>query len=75
MPDADLPAHRERRRLESKAKNFRPNAQMEAAIRLRDSQRPHDNAKFDALPSSMKLALGFYLESKKAATELESASE
>lgn len=43
---------------------------MEQAIRLRGSQRSHDNAKFDALPPSVKLALGYYVEAKQAAAEL-----
>lgn len=59
-----------RRRLESKAKSFRSDPQMEQAIRLRGSQRSHDNAKFDALPPSVKLALGYYVEAKQAAAEL-----
>ncbi len=70
VPDAEVRADKERRRLESKARSFQPNAQMEQAIKLRDSQRPHDNAKYDSMGPSVKMSVGYYEEAKRAASEL-----
>lgn len=67
----DTPTDRQERKDASRARTFHTSPQMERLAALRDT----DPKKYDALPASVQMALGYYANDKAAAERATTTQE